>query len=154
MTNWIRVLVPVAVATLAQSACNNNSGTVASDLSISAMDLTSPSDMTGGAGDMSGPQVHVVMVGTGGIAFSPSDLTVKAGDTVQWHWATSGHTVTSGSGCTADNTFCSPNSSNCASASTSNSGFIYSTTFNVPGTFPYFCIPHCRSGMTGSITVQ
>ncbi len=96
-----------------------------------------------------------VMVGANGsLTFQPQSLTVKVGDTVTWVWAGSGHSVVSGSGCTADDKFCSPSDSSCGSTPTSASGAMYSHTFTQAGTFPYFCKPHCSAGMTGTITVQ
>jgi plastocyanin len=96
---------------------------------------------------------HMVLVGEG-FTFSPSNLTIQVGDTVQWTWSSSGHTVTSGSQCNADGQFCSPSDSNCASAPLSSQGATYSHTFSTAGTFPYFCIPHCDFGMVGTIVVQ
>jgi plastocyanin len=81
-------------------------------------------------------------------------LTIAVGDTVKWVWASSGHTVTSGSAGVADGTFCSPSDANCDTAATSNAGATYSHTFAAAGDFPYFCRPHAGAGMTGDITVQ
>jgi plastocyanin len=87
--------------------------------------------------------------------FSPSSLTIRVGDTVKWVWDTSGHTVTSGTSCTANGKFCSPNDTNCASGTTSNAGAVYQHTFTTAGTFSYFCVPHCGVfNMVGSVTVQ
>ena len=97
---------------------------------------------------------HTVLVGSEGLSFSPPSLTIKIGDTVQWSWSSGGHTVTSGSQCSADGQFCSPSDSNCANALPSNVGATYSHTFSTAGTFPYFCIPHCSLGMVGTIVVQ
>jgi len=97
---------------------------------------------------------HMVLVGAEGFSFSPPSLTIQVGDTVQWSWSSSGHTVTSGSQCSADGQFCSPSDSNCASAPTSNRDATYSHTFSTAGTFPYFCIPHCGFGMVGTIVVE
>ena len=90
---------------------------------------------------------------SGASIFSPNSLTIVTGDTVRWTWKSSFHTVTSGSPCTADSAYCSPTDTNCTSASTSNSGAIYTHTFTQAGTFHYFCAIHCFSGMTGTVTV-
>ena len=103
---------------------------------------------------MSMSTTHMVLVGSEGLSFSPSSLTIRVGDTVQWSWSSGGHTVTSGSQCSADGQFCSPSDSNCASALPSNQGATYSHTFSTAGTFPYFCIPHCGFGMVGTIVVE
>ena len=101
------------------------------------------------------PVTHTVVVGPDGeFTFSPSSLTIHVGDTVQWTWSSSGHNVVSGSDCTADDQFCSPNDSNCAQAPLSGSGTTYSHTFTAEGTYPYFCSQHCSLGMVGTITVD
>ena len=111
-----------------------------------------------GGGDASGDGAGggaTVMVGpNGSLTFQPATLTVKVGETVTWVWAGSGHSVVSGTGCMADSKFCSPNDTSCASTSTSASGAMYTHKFTQAGTFPYFCLPHCSAGMTGTITVQ
>ena len=72
-------------------------------------------------------------------AFSPNNLTVKAGTTVTWiNKDSTTHTVTSDNG-----TFDSGNL---------NSGANYTYTFNKTGTYPYHCSIH--SSMTGTIVVQ
>ena len=81
---------------------------------------------------------HMVTVGDN--FFSPSELTIAPGDTVQWNNAVGGnpHDVTSNTGAwTAPSTATS---------------FTFSVTFNDPGTFNYHCTVH--AGMTGVITVQ
>jgi outer membrane protein assembly factor BamB/plastocyanin len=82
---------------------------------------------------------------TSSLTFSPKTVTINAGDTIKWVNQTSSitHTTTSGKNCTPDgiwNQSLSPGAS-------------FSLVFNTAGTFPYFCIPHCLSGMTGTITV-
>jgi plastocyanin len=99
----------------------------------------------------------MVMVGPGGShSFAPSKVTIHPGDTVQWVWGSNNHTVTSGDPSTgaADNQFCSPSDTNCSGAAASDTGAMYSHTFTQAGTFPYFCVPHRRAGMTGSVVVQ
>jgi plastocyanin len=86
--------------------------------------------------------------------FSPSTVTICQGQTVKWTWMSSGHSVTSGTSCAADNAFCSPNDQNCSQGNTSNVNATYSHTFGAQGTFDYFCAPHCGSQMTGQVIVQ
>ena len=108
-----------------------------------------------GACSGGGPQTVVVHVGPGGAhAFQMPSVTIHVGDTVEWIWDTDNHTVTSGSSCTADNKFCSPSNTNCSSPNPSTMNATYSHTFTAAGSFPYFCIPHCKSGMTGNVVVQ
>ena len=106
-----------------------------------------------GAATDAGPQTFTVKVGEGGFSFNPSDVTISVGDTVHWVWAASGHTVTSGTGGTPDDKFCSPNDTNCATSPTSSVGATYDHTFATAGAYPYFCRPHFSMGMTGTITV-
>lgn len=109
----------------------------------------------GDASDGGGPQTVTVNVGpNGNLVFSPATATLHAGDTVKWVWQSGGHTVTSGTGCAADNAFCSPNDQGCGSGATSNSGATYSRTFTQSGSFDYFCAPHCQAGMIGKVVVQ
>jgi plastocyanin len=78
-------------------------------------------------------------------AFDPAEVMAVAGDTVRWIWEGGSHTVTSGSDCTPDGLFDEP----LTAASP-----LYEHTFDGPvGTMPYFCIPHCLSGMTGEVVV-
>lgn len=90
---------------------------------------------------------HTVLVGTAGNNFDPPNVTVAPGDTIEWVHVSGSHTVTSGSSCTPDGRFNQtlPLGGN--------------VTYIVPmaepdGVIPYFCIPHCAFGMTGTITVQ
>jgi plastocyanin len=95
------------------------------------------------------------MVGPGGaLVFTPASLTIQVGDTVHWVWATSGHSVVSGTNGTADNQFCSPSNTGCANPPLSIMGATYDHTFTTAGTFPYYCSVHFSLGMTGTITVQ
>lgn len=103
------------------------------------------------------PVTHTVVVGPNfTFTFSPDNLTIQVGETVEWTWASGGHNVVSGnsSDCTADDRFCSPEDSNCAQTPTSSQGAVYSHTFTAAGAFPYFCSVHCGFGMAGMITVR
>ncbi len=103
------------------------------------------------------PVTHTIVVGPDGtFTFTPDNLTIQVGETVEWTWASGGHNVVSGnsSNCAADGRFCSPEDSNCAQTPTSSQGAVYSHTFTAAGAFPYFCSVHCSLGMAGMITVQ
>ena len=94
------------------------------------------SNNTGNAGGT--PQAHDITIQ--GFAFSPSALTISAGDTVKWtNLDSASHTITSDSG------------SELASPSFGN-GQTYSHTFNTTGTFSYHCSIH--STMKGKIIVE
>jgi plastocyanin len=89
----------------------------------------------------------VNMTNTGGGAFSPKNLVINAGDRVRWrNQTTLQHTSTSGTDCGEDLIW--------------DTGFLNAgvfsayVTFNVAGFYPYFCVVHCFSGMTGTIAVN
>lgn len=95
-----------------------------------------------------------VTVGPGGSrSFSPSTVNIIAGDTVRWTWEGSGHNVRSGNSCLANGSFCSTSDANCSSSDVSDTGTVYSHTFNQAGTFSYFCSVHCFAGMVGTVVV-
>jgi hypothetical protein len=58
------------------------------------------------------PIVVDVAVGPA-FAFVPSNVYIPTGGTVRWTWASNGHSVTSGTLCTADGQVCSPDDMNC-----------------------------------------
>jgi len=86
-----------------------------------------------------------VQVGAGGLKFTPQNVTIHIGDTVQWTWAVSGHSSTSGTPGNPDGLW---------DSGIQNSGFVFSHTFPTAGTFNYFCSPHgLCCGMIGTVTV-
>ena len=86
-----------------------------------------------------------VQVGAGGLKFTPQNVTIQAGDTVQWVWAANGHSSTSGT---------PGNPNGLWDSGVQNSGFIFNHTFPAAGTFSYYCSPHgACCGMVGSVTV-
>jgi plastocyanin/N-acetylneuraminic acid mutarotase len=98
-------------------------------------------------------QIFDVQVGPA-FAFDPSTVNISVGDTVRWTWAGSGHSVTSGPPCEADSQYCSPDDQACASGILSNTGTVYTHTFDEPGVYSYFCAAHCTLGMTGVVNVS
>ncbi len=82
---------------------------------------------------------------TAGNAFSPTSVTIPANGVVQWTTSSNiDHTVTSGSGGTADGKFneaLNPGTSVCLK-------------FTTAGSYSYFCTFHVAMGMIGSVTVQ
>ena len=102
-----------------------------------------------------GGQIFDVTVGPldNELSFVPDTLHISVGDTVRWTWASDFHSVTSGTSCTADGRFCSPDNMNCEAGILNDTGFVYEHTFTQPGTYSYFCALHCFSGMTGAIYV-
>ena len=86
-----------------------------------------------------------VQVGAGGLKFTPQNVTIHVGDTVQWTWVGSGHSSTSGTPGNPDGLW---------DSGVQNSGFVFSHTFTTAGTFNYFCSPHgACCGMIGTVTV-
>lgn len=87
----------------------------------------------------------MVSVGDGGFRFNPSSVTIHIGDTVQWTWAASGHSSTSGT----------PGSpSGLWDSGIRSQGATFTHTFTAAGSFPYYCTPHgACCGMTGAVVV-
>jgi plastocyanin len=67
---------------------------------------------------------------------------IAAGDTVEWVWASSGHSTTR------------PDTPRSWDSGIQDMPFTFSQTFPSPGTFPYFCIPHQALGMVGMVVVK
>ncbi|MGI8955576.1 MAG: cupredoxin domain-containing protein [Chthoniobacterales bacterium] len=87
-----------------------------------------------------------MQVGQDGLKFTPQDITIQVGDTVQWIWAASGHSSTSGTPGNPEGKW---------DSGVQNTGFIFNQTFATGGTFTYFCSPHgLCCGMVGSVTVN
>ena len=87
------------------------------------------------------------------LTFAPNMINIGVGDTVRWTWASNNHSVTSGTPCTADGQFCSPDNMNCDAGMLNDTGFVYEFTFTQPGMYQYFCAIHCVVGMTGVVNV-
>src|SRR5205085_11126301 len=83
-----------------------------------------------------------VQVGpNGSMSFDPDPVTIQAGDTVNWIWGSSNHSVRSGTPSQPTNTF---------SSGTHNTQFSFQHTFPAAGNFPYYCEVHTFS-MTSSV---
>ena len=102
-----------------------------------------------------GSEIFDVTVGPVGNEFSfvPDTVNISVGDTVRWTWESDFHSVTSGTSCTADGQFCSPDNMNCDAGILNDTGFVYEFTFTQPGMYQYFCAIHCFAGMTGVVNV-
>lgn len=94
--------------------------------------------------DIAVPRVAITNAGTGGqLTFSPASIRIEPGDYVRWKWVAGFHTTTSGASCVSNGLW----GSNLNSTTTA-----LTRQFNeAPGSFPYFCVPHCGSAMTGTI---
>lgn len=92
-----------------------------------------------------------VAVGTGdGFQFDPESVTVSVGDTIRWVWETRGHNVKPGD-IPADADWTGTPGDE---GETFQSEYVYAYTFEVAGTYDYYCAPHESFGMTGSFTVE
>ena len=89
------------------------------------------------------------------LRFAPTEITIKAGDTVEWRNIGSiPHTVTADPGR-------APGSRNIelpAGAETFDSGWVtrgglFRYTFSKPGVYRYICLPHARARMLGTVIV-
>jgi len=101
-------------------------------------------------------QADTITVNQVGFTFSPPNVTIQVGDTVQWIHGSGGHTVTEGTDGSVDGNeaFHSPLDNGTPS---------YSVTFDAaflaanprPGdVYDYFCSPHFALNMVGTVTVE
>jgi len=85
-----------------------------------------------------------VTVGSPTDRFSPTNVTIAAGDQVIWTWVASGHSSTSGTNGSPSGFW---NSTVLASGSK------FTNTFPVTGIYRYYCSVHYPVGMTGAVIV-
>lgn len=91
---------------------------------------------------------HVVTVGPDGdLRYEPAELEVEVDSTVAWKWDSGGHTVTvqrkpSGADWRGTN------------LSEKDAGYVMARTFDVEGTYEYYCTPHQSAGMNGTLEVS
>jgi plastocyanin len=104
-------------------------------------------------------------VGMTAVAYRPPSLTVETGDTVVWkNTSARAHSVTAYEQGIPDEAdyfatggFDSEQAARDAwdgAAGAINSGETYEHTFEVPGVYEYFCIPHESGGMVGTVEVE
>src|SRR5262245_22537127 len=91
--------------------------------------------------DIAVPKVTVVTIS--GFAFVANVVVIERGDYVHWkNMSGASHTTTSGMACVANNLWNNP----------LGAGAEFQRQFLEPaGDLPYFCIPHCGLGMTGTV---
>lgn len=90
-----------------------------------------------------------VKVGPGSLSFEPASFEIPTGGSVRWIWESSGHNVRPST---------MPDGSDWSGTeggdgTTYDAGYTYTYTFEVAGTYEYYCAPHRSAGMTGSFTV-
>lgn len=132
------------------------------ELFTTAAALATAGSAAGTAAAQAGTE-HVVDM-TDDLVFVPEELTVAPGDTVVWeNVGEVGHSVTAYEGeiPEAAEYFASggfsaeqPARQGYPSEGDIAGGETYEHTFEVEGTYDYFCIPHETVGMVGAITVQ
>ena len=83
-----------------------------------------------------------------GLTFSPSEITIEVGDTVEWIWDAGSHTVTSGTDLN------DPEVGLLFDQALNSGSTSFSHTFTQVGTQDYFCRPHLNFGMTGTVTIS
>lgn len=155
-TCWLATLAVMAFLPAAESDDNRSSGMTGEKRAAPAIRILDQNGQQTRSGRRpAGGQIFDVAVGPSGnkIRFVPDTLNISVGDTVRWTWGSDDHSVTSGTPCTADGQFCSPDNMNCDAGVLSNTGAVYEHTFTQAGTYSYFCALHCFAGMTGVINV-
>lgn len=93
---------------------------------------------------------RVVVGPAGDFRFAPSAVTVAVGDTVEWTWSSSGHNVIVESK-PEESEF---TGTEALDGSVYDAGYSISHTFEVAGTYEYYCAPHRASGMVGEVVVE
>lgn len=92
-----------------------------------------------------------VLVGSGGLRFSPTNVLISVNDSVVWDWLTSPHSTTSGTNGVHGDDNGAP--SGLWDSAVQNAGHLFTNTFTSAGTFAYYCSVHFSEGMTGQVFV-
>ncbi|MEO0868206.1 MAG: plastocyanin/azurin family copper-binding protein, partial [Cyanobacteria bacterium J06642_11] len=98
---------------------------------------------------LTGSEVIVTMGKDGELLYSPEDISISIGDTVVWDNKSGAHDVvfsTVPDGVDAE-AISDPTLA-------TEVGPAHSVTFEVSGTYKYYCTPHKELGMFGSVTVE
>ncbi|KAI8586491.1 Cupredoxin [Geranomyces variabilis] len=105
----------------------------------------------GAAGAAAAPTTHTILVGQGGLTFTPAALTINQGDTVNWQFLGT-HNVKQ----TASADSCDPLAGGFASTNTDAGGSFNRTFTTETGKVWYVCTyqGHCGQGMKAVITVN
>lgn len=98
----------------------------------------------------SGDRTVVTVAPGGSLEFDPEQVTVSTGTTVRWEWDSGGHNVRPDSQ-PADANW---GGTEGGDGTTYGSGHTYEFTFDVAGTYEYYCAPHRSVGMTGTVVVE
>jgi plastocyanin len=121
---------------------------------ISIAGCTSQNSTSGQSPEISGTAIAMVMT-NGRYSFDPIGLFVKPGETVTWVNETGAHSTTAyerGNGPALVRRI--PRDAKAWNSGTlSELGATFEHTFEVEGTYDYYCIPHKSLGMVGRIVV-
>lgn len=104
-----------------------------------------------GSSSASAASTNVVVGFAGHLTFSPTNVTINAGDQVVWTWSGSFHSSTSGTNGVAGDDNGVP--SGLWDSSVNNAPHTFTNAFPVAGNFSYYCSVHHASGMTGMVFV-
>lgn len=114
-----------------------------------------PTPPAGAEGGSAGADTTVVDM-TNGRAFAPGEITVDVGETVTWrNGSLLVHTVTAVSdSATEEGSVRLPEGAEPFGSGRLGPNATFSHTFETPGTYRYFCIPHEEGGMVGTVHVE
>ncbi len=92
---------------------------------------------------------------TDSLRFAPTEITIKAGDTIEWrNIGAIPHTVTADPGSAAGSRNIElPNGAEAFDSRWVMGGQSFRYTFSEPGVYRYICLPHERARMLGTVTV-
>ena len=123
---------------------------------FAALALTTSCGLGGPAYDKPPPEVDAVVDMTTTLDYSPKDLTINVGDTVEWrNTSIMPHTVTADPELADDPSHVQlPPGAEKFNSGSVKPGDVYRKQFTVPGGYTYFCIPHEQQGMIGRLIVK
>jgi len=123
-----------------QTATDASMGTDTATRTASATPTATPTETV--------PSEQTVQVAPGSLRFAPRSFEIAAGGTVEWVWESGGHNIVVDSQPAGSEWAGTPD----GAGTTYDEGYTHTDTFEVPGTYEYYCAPH-QSIMTGSFTV-
>ena len=93
---------------------------------------------------------------TSALVFSPAEVTIKVGETVEWRNTNLfAHTVTADRRLTADAAnIALPEGAKPFHSARVAAGELFRYTFETPGTYRYICLPHAGQKMFGTAIVE
>jgi plastocyanin len=144
-----RLALVLALGALAAAGCGNDDDQAADGR---ARESQAPAETTPATGSRGAAVVEM----NDQLAFDPQEIEVSAGEKVTWeNVGKVAHTVTADKSKAADPSLVSVP----AGTKEWDSGFVgegesFSRSFQKPGTYRYFCIPHEGAGMVGSVVVR